>query len=162
MGCFPWRSSSSFDWVRVVHVSGYIQDFDYPITVREVVGNAKPPTYFLCSTAHLLSFGTQPLCPHAVLERGRIYFLIPHSIFHTDSSSPTDLVSLATRLTAIAKRCGRYSSAKSKRIQPVAASGSTSFGFRNRGRTSCSVRSWKPILETIEEKSFERREGSAV
>ncbi|XP_068638515.1 uncharacterized protein [Aristolochia californica] len=169
MGCFPipWRSSSSFDWVRVVHVSGFVEDFNEPVTVRDVVGDAEPPIFFLCSTAHLLSFGTQPLRPEDVLQRGRFYFLIPHSIFQTDSSSPTDLVHLAARLSAIAKRSRRLSAKSTlpgglfqpsaKRIQPVAASGSSTFEVRNRGRLSCRVGSWKPILETIEEKAFERR-----
>ncbi|KAK1291026.1 hypothetical protein QJS10_CPB18g00086 [Acorus calamus] len=97
MGCvFSHKASSKFNTVRVVHLNGYVEDFFDPITVKDITG--KPSKHVICSSAHLLSFGTQPLGPEAELVPGRVYFLLPNSVFMSDSS-PVDLAALATRLT---------------------------------------------------------------
>ncbi|KAK1268185.1 hypothetical protein QJS04_geneDACA013967 [Acorus gramineus] len=160
MGCvFSNNSSTKFDSVRVVHLNGFVEDFSEPIMVKEM----KPPKHVICSAAHLLSFGTQPLRPEDRLEPGRVYFLLPHSVFMSETS-PLDLASLANRLTNIAQRV-KMSRPKSRsgpvRVQdrPVqglfGCSGSSpSRGLSELGQVGSRVGSWKPVLETIEERAL--------
>ncbi|XP_010277246.1 PREDICTED: uncharacterized protein LOC104611744 [Nelumbo nucifera] len=182
-GCLSCRSSSSFDGIRVVHQNGFVEEFDYPVTVSEITG--KPPKHFVCTMAQLHSFGSKPaLAPDTQLQPGQLYFVLPFSVFQSDAS-PVDLVSLATRLTAIAKRGVSASDARHPENSPMSRL-NISAGFRSnsapasansfwdrvtssvaqeadlaayRCQTSTTARSWKPILETINEKSFHRCES---
>ncbi|ONK79423.1 uncharacterized protein A4U43_C01F6220 [Asparagus officinalis] len=105
MGCFlscSCNTSQPFNCARVIQINGYIEDFTCPVTVSEVTG--KPANkHVLFTSAQLLSFLTRPLRPEDSLESGRIYFLLPYSVFQSDTS-PLDLASLVIRLTAVAKR----------------------------------------------------------
>ena len=178
-GCLSCKSSkpTSKNIIRVVHLNGYIEDFEDQVTVSQVTG--KPPTHFMCTQAQLLSPGSKPLKPDTSLEPGRLYFLLPYSILRPDVS-PVDLASLAKKLTAMAKT-GR-SKAKSTRADATSVSsyGSSpwsspaqspnrssvesencdpsSFGMRK----STKSRSWKPLLSTIREISFNRRSESEL
>ncbi|KAI9123226.1 hypothetical protein K1719_006115 [Acacia pycnantha] len=115
-GCFSCRSSPTFNTVRVVHLNGFVEYFEGPISVSQVTGGS-------------------------------------------------DMASLAKRLTKKAeiKPC----SDKSSSIGWSSPSGSpgrvgvadqigVSYGG---GRSPCRVKPWKPILDTIREKSFNRRES---
>ncbi|KAJ8634508.1 hypothetical protein MRB53_008775 [Persea americana] len=164
--CMPWcrisrsrrrrkLSSPAFSGIRVVHLSGYVEEFEEPITVRQVTG--KPPIkHFVCSSANLLAFGSKPLSLDAHLESGHLYFLLPHSIFQSDSS-PVDLVSLATRLTAVAMRCGPSPKSSPCRTITFTKSSSSPSPSKPSIMSPSVGSSWKPVLETIEEKSFDRR-----
>lgn len=147
MGCFfSCSSSQTFDGVRVIHINGYVEDFAAPVTVGQVTG--KPPRQVLCSSNHLLSPGSRPLRPDDPLEPGQLYFLLPHSVFQSDSS-PMDLASLVTRLTAVALRGGPVPAGAAPAVGGTESDGP----WRSRART------WKPELDPIEERSLGRSMG---
>lgn len=147
MGCLFSRSSPTepLDCVRVIHVNGFVEDYAAPVTVSDVVG--KPSKHVLCSSAHLLSAGSPLLRPEDSLEPGRIYFLLPHSVFHSAESSPIDLASLVSRLTAAAKRAGPAG-------EPTAVSAAAEGKTAQEQAESQGKVMWKPVLETIRELSF--------
>ncbi|KAI6699976.1 hypothetical protein NL676_014300 [Syzygium grande] len=62
----------------------------------------KPPKYFVCTPARLLSAQSKPVKPHVALEPGRIYLLLPYSALQADLS-PMDLSALVRKLTPKAK-----------------------------------------------------------
>lgn len=174
--CFSSSSSSeSSSTIRVVHLNGYVEDFEFPVTVRQVTG--KPTKHFVCTPTQLLSTGPKPLNPNTQLEPGRVYLLLPFSVLKPDVS-PLDLVSVARKLTAIAKTNRSHFNSPQRSFlsgqngsSPIRASPA-----RNPDRfsgqaspvrlESCDEqksyrdRSWKPILDTIRERSFNRRSES--
>ncbi|CAA6672160.1 unnamed protein product [Spirodela intermedia] len=101
MGCrLSVGTGGNFDGVRVVHISGYVQDFSGPVTVREVIGKRSKLVCF--SPSQLLSQSARPHGLDEQLEPGKLYFLLPHTVFHSGASA-IDLATLATRLTAVAR-----------------------------------------------------------
>ncbi|GMN62069.1 hypothetical protein TIFTF001_031147 [Ficus carica] len=118
--------------------------------------------------------------PEALLEPGRVYFLLPYSALQADVS-PLDLACVAKRLNALAKTsrpkpnqspgqegtsparfCGSSpvwsSPARSPNQFAEPVSETALFGAYRSAR----ARSWKPILDTIREKSFNRRSESEL
>ncbi|CAN6162838.1 unnamed protein product [Urochloa humidicola] len=103
--------------VRVIHTNGYVEDFLGPgvVTVAHVTGcyssdaskdqtsAASSPRYVLCSAAHLLQPGRGPFRPDDPLQPGTVYFLLPQSVFQSESSA-VDLACLMNRLTALARK----------------------------------------------------------
>ncbi|CAN6206777.1 unnamed protein product [Urochloa humidicola] len=101
--------------VRVIHTNGYVEDFLGPgvVTVAHVTGcyygsadkdqAAASPRYVLCSAAHLLQPGRGPFRPDDPLQPGTVYFLLPQSVFQSESSA-VDLACLMNRLTALARK----------------------------------------------------------
>lgn len=173
-GCFSASSSSKFDKVRLVHLSGYVEDFEQPISVNQITG--KSPKHFVCTSIQLLSSSPSKLLKgDTQLQPGNVYFMLPYSILQGDAS-PVDLASLAKRLTARAKtRCDDKKSIKASTLSSqnelcnIWSSPSTSpgrvgvaeqIGMAYGGRSPCRVQPWKPILDTIREKSFNRRSES--
>ncbi|CAA6662357.1 unnamed protein product [Spirodela intermedia] len=159
MGCvFSCRSGAAFEGVRLVHINGYVEEFPGPVTVDEVTGKA-------------------PSCCR--LLPGRLYFLLPPTVLQSDTS-PVDLAALATRLSAHARSGGdaaaggaARSRAKSGLLHsdevgaaPAAGMMAEGGGEDTRGggavggiggrMTASRARWWKPVLDTIEEKSFRR------
>ncbi|KAH7544722.1 hypothetical protein FEM48_Zijuj01G0016500 [Ziziphus jujuba var. spinosa] len=189
--CFSCRSSSSSSssaaestsTVRVVHLNGYVEDFEQPVSVSQITG--KPSKHFVCTPAQLLSSGSKPLKQDALLQPGQIYLLLPYSALQADVS-PLDLASIVRKLTSAAKssRNSGSDSRKSPGSSPLRSphgsrpawnsslSPSRSspnrfaepeFGLMgNGGQRSCRARSWKPILDTIRERSFTRRSESDI
>ncbi|RCV22714.1 hypothetical protein SETIT_4G242500v2 [Setaria italica] len=120
MGCAFSSASSSGSLrpcpagVRVIHTNGYVEDFLGPgvVTVAHVTGcyyadkddhPASSPRYVLCSSAHLLQPGRGPFRPDDTLQPGTVYFLLPQSVFQSESSA-VDLACLMNRLTALARK----------------------------------------------------------
>ncbi|KAK3131198.1 hypothetical protein QOZ80_6BG0503340 [Eleusine coracana subsp. coracana] len=112
MGCAfsssgPGGSLPPFSGVRVIHTNGYVEDFPGPgvVTVAHVTGgkSSSPPRYVLCSSAHLLQPGRGPFRPDDALQPGTVYFLLPQSVFQSESSA-VDLACLMNRLTALARK----------------------------------------------------------
>lgn len=185
-GCFSSTSSSTFkNNIRLVHLSGYVEDFEQPISVSQVTGG-NPPTHFVCTSLQLLSSSSKPLKGDTQLQPGNVYFILPYSAFQAEFSA-VDLASLAKRLTSIAKTNNRSTKDRRKKslkggttsssllsnqdglLSNVWGSPSRSpgrvgvaeqIGMAYEGRSSCRVRPWKPILDTIREKSFNRRSES--
>ncbi|XP_043714680.1 uncharacterized protein LOC122663036 [Telopea speciosissima] len=187
-GCFSCRSfPDSFDVIRVVHFNGSVQDFDDPLTVGDITG--KPPKYFVCTPSQLISFNSsEALSPDTQLQRGNIYYVLPLSALQWEAS-PVDFVGIATRLTKVAKRSGSINHARSpqsspvldvlqslgrskstpERVKPISEEVITSVELKesvehvkmdDNHKISYRAQSWKPILETIKEKSFGRRSES--
>ncbi|XVE98837.1 hypothetical protein REPUB_Repub03eG0143100 [Reevesia pubescens] len=164
MGCCL-SSPNTFNTIRLVHLNGYVEDFDHPISVNEVIG--KPPKQFLCTAAQLVSAGSRPLHPDTQLQPGHLYFLLPLSTLQ-DDISPLDMASVVKRLTARAK------SIRSHDLSPKTSPSLTQNDFGSKRNSSvrtemicglqksCRARaqSWKPILGTIREISFTRRSES--
>ncbi|XVE98836.1 hypothetical protein REPUB_Repub03eG0143000 [Reevesia pubescens] len=169
MGCsFSSRSSCRVkNIIRVVHLNGFVEDFGYPVSVSEVTG--RPPKQFLCTPAQLISNCCKGLQPETILEPGHLYFLLPYSTLQPDVS-PVDLASIARKLTAKAKstKCkakspSQYGSSllwNSPARSPNRLRESDSGLMPCGARRSSRVRAWKPILDTIREKSFNRRSES--
>jgi hypothetical protein len=169
--CFSLcKSSPAAKSIRLVHMNGYVEDFEHPVSVSQATG--KPPKHFVCTPAQLLCAGSEPLDPDTQLQPGKIYFLLPFSVLRADVS-PLDLVSIVKKLTAVAK-AGRREQPKSSQTSqygssPVFSSPGTSpsrfmepegkmvaYGAQR----SCRARSWTPILDTIRESSFNRKSES--
>ncbi|CAA7398757.1 unnamed protein product [Spirodela intermedia] len=178
MGCvFSCRSGAAFEGVRLVHINGYVEEFPGPVTVDEVTGKA--PKLLCFTPAQLLSFSVRPLPDDERLLPGRLYFLLPPTVLQSDTS-PVDLAALATRLSAHARSGGdaaaggaARSRAKSGLLHsdevgaaPAAGMMAEGGGEDTRGggavggiggrMTASRARWWKPVLDTIEEKSFRR------
>ncbi|KAG4990637.1 hypothetical protein AAZX31_09G056500 [Glycine max] len=173
-GCFSSKPSFTINNVRLVHLSGYVEDFENPISVSQVTGT--PPKHFVCTSVQLLSSCSKPLNGDTQLQPGNVYFMLPYSILQADVS-PVDLASLAKRLTAIAKtRSRRLEGKKSSSLKDGSFSSNVwsspsrspgrlggvveQIGMPYGGPSPCRVRPWKPILDTIREKSFNRRSES--
>lgn len=178
MGCsFSCSSPPPLETIRVVHLNGYVEDFGYPVTASEVTGN--PKRHFVCTRAQLASGGPSPLKPCTTLEPGHVYFLIPYSTIQSDVS-PMDLAAIARKLNKIAKtsqsQAGKSLLRNSKSgSSPVWTSPARSpnrfSGSPTRAEPECGLaayglqrspkaQSWKPVLDTIREKSFGRRSES--
>ncbi|KAB2079420.1 hypothetical protein ES319_A05G002900v1 [Gossypium barbadense] len=161
MGCsLSCRSSSCGvkNMIRVVHLNGLVQDFDHPVSVSEVTGTDRPPKQFLCTPAQLLSDCSQlGLQPDTILQAGHIYFLLPYSTLQSDVSH-VSLASIGRKLTAKAKSTKPNSSTQpaSTPLWPSPDSGLVSCRAQRLSR----MRPWKPVLDTIRDKSFNRRSES--
>ncbi|KAG8074749.1 hypothetical protein GUJ93_ZPchr0006g45228 [Zizania palustris] len=165
-----------FDGVRVIHTNGYVEDFDGPVTVAHVTGKmADQQRYVLCSSAHLMQPGRGPFRPDDALQPGTVYFLLPQSIFQSESSA-VDLACLMNRLTALASKGGAASTAGPNPIDAL-------FSGRHHAPTqsskperhdhptpssgpdhrSCYARPapWKPSLDSIDESIGRASTGSS-
>ncbi|KAJ4964072.1 hypothetical protein NE237_024011 [Protea cynaroides] len=179
--CF--KPSSPFDGILVVHLNGFVEDFYNPITVRDLI--RRPTKFFISTSEQLLSFkSTKTLPPDTELQMGQVYFLLPFTILNS-GTSPVDLAYLSNKLAKVAKRFGskgRFNSAGSS-VSSISAFSERSNSRTERGsfspvwehlsssttvaqespvevydhqEVSYRSKSWKPILETIIEKSFGR------
>ncbi|OMO72812.1 hypothetical protein CCACVL1_17578 [Corchorus capsularis] len=171
MGCrFSSRSSCRVkNTIRVVHLSGYIEDFEYPVSVSQVTGGSRggggggrPPKHFLCTPTQLISNGCKGLEADTILEAGHIYFLLPYSTLQAEVS-PLDLASIAKKLTAKAKstKCNKPNSLSASSMNSLATSPNR-FIIKSSDsqRPTRRLQAWRPILDTIREKSFNRRSES--
>ncbi|KAL4282065.1 hypothetical protein GQ457_03G044870 [Hibiscus cannabinus] len=144
--------------IRVVHLSGLVEDFDRPVSVTEVIGTGTAPKHFLCAPAQLLSHGSNlPLQPHTLLQAGHVYFSLPYSILQSDVS-PVALATLARKLTAKAK--STPTPCKAEVVNNAASTPDSAPLMSCRPQRLSRLRPWKPVLHTIREKSFNRRSES--
>ncbi|KAF3660312.1 hypothetical protein FXO38_12201 [Capsicum annuum] len=170
--CFSYKigHSNKFKTIRVVHLNDFVQDFDYLVSVREVMG--KPQNHFMFTQSQLLSTCLQPLNLDYMLQQGHIYFLLPHSTFQSSVSS-IDLAPIAKRLSGIAKNPKAYrdKSRKKKSWNGTSlgawnsSSSSSPNWFSSEGiirvelekritygmgqRNSTKSPKWEPLLDTI-------------
>lgn len=180
MGC-AFSSAGAlrpFEGVRVIHINGYVEDFDAPVTVGQVTG--KPAAgeaqgqgrYVLCSSAHLLQPGRGPFRADDPLEAGTVYFLLPQSIFQSESSA-VDLACLMNRLTSLARKGAAAASSPVEALftagihhppqpssscsssKPAAAAASSGSPERCYLAAAARPAAWKPRLDRIDE-SFGR------
>ncbi|KAM3394930.1 hypothetical protein P3S68_003934 [Capsicum galapagoense] len=143
----------------------------------------KPQNHFMFTQSQLLSTCLQPLNLDYMLQQGHIYFLLPHSTFQSSVSS-IDLAPIAKRLSGIAKNpkayrdksrkkkswngtsLGAWNSSRSSspnwfssegiiRVEPEKR---ITYGMGQRNSTKSPK--WEPLLDTIQERSFNRRSES--
>ncbi|MED6224840.1 hypothetical protein PIB30_088033 [Stylosanthes scabra] len=171
--CGARSSGSNFKSIRVVHLNGHVEEFDEPISAGQVIFGVGSTTkqYFVCTSIQLLSScsSSMSLKEDTQLQPGQVYFMLPYSILHADVS-PVDLASLAKRLTAIARTrpCLDHSINKNnKSMKEGLLSSQTQVcgvGVVEEDKGSNVYRvmqqPWKPILDTIKEKSFTKRSES--
>ncbi|QCD80345.1 uncharacterized protein LOC114179149 [Vigna unguiculata] len=153
--CFSCDSSSILKHIRVVHMNGYVEDFEQPISVRQVIGH--PSKHFLCTSTQLLSASSKSMTGDTHLQPGQVYFMLPYSVLQADVS-PVDLAGLVKKLSAVAKACPL-----STQNQPVRGGSAEQYGVGKMnigGRSPCRVQPWKPVLDTISEKPYHRRSES--
>ena len=147
MGCslscivpIPKPSPPKIKSIRIVRLNGSVEEINYPITVAELTGNQ--PKDFLFTQAELLAAAATPLKMEAPLEAGLVYFLLPATLFQSNVS-PVELAPIVRKLASIALNTKSQPKC-SDLIQPL----------------NKKSRSWKPILSTIRERSFNRRSES--
>ncbi|KAK4432686.1 hypothetical protein Salat_1030800 [Sesamum alatum] len=163
--------------IRIVHLNGYIEERTHPVTVAEVTGN--PPKHFLFTQAQLLTAASTPMKRDVPLEPGRVYFLLPYTLFGANVS-PVDLAPVARKLASVARNSLSKSKSGKQNFasaaignSPVWSSPAASPNRRNSiitdndhvlsgVQSSSKSRSWKPLLATIREISFQRRSESDV
>ncbi|WRX31952.1 hypothetical protein QQP08_024439 [Theobroma cacao] len=119
MGCSFSRGSSSTvkNIIRVVHLNGYVEDFEYPVSVGQL-------------TARKLS---------AKAKSTNCKAKSPTSSQYSHGSSPL--------WNSLGRSPNRLRESDS--------------GMKSHGAQSSSrVRTWRPVLDTIREKSFNRRSES--
>lgn len=170
MGCgFSSASSGAlrpFAGVRVIHTNGYVQDFDAsadgaPVTVARATascggGSSGGSRYVLCSSSHLLQPGRAPFRPDDALQPGTVYFLLPHSVFQSESSA-VDLACLMNRLTALARKGGGCAPAPCPVESLFAGRGEEQASTNTKpppaGKCGAGARapSWRPQLDRIDE-----------
>lgn len=162
--CFSCNSSSTLKNVRVVHLNGFVEDFEQPISASQVI-NGNPPEHFVCTSIQLLSFSSKPLKADTQLQPGQVYFMLPYSILQSDFP-PVDLASLAKRLTAIAKtkacdcEYNKSLTGRPGRVGYVAEQIGIMGMMNGSGQSPCRMKPWRPILDTITEKPLNRRSES--
>lgn len=132
MGCTQSSSKASppKDCVRVIHMTGYVEDVKAPVTVAQI-RRRSPPKDALYSSDYLTTFGSNPLRPDDQLQPGRVYFLLPQDVIRSETSA-VDVANLMNRLVAAAKKRGS--------APPVVT-------LPSRSRPPA----WKPNLDSIEE-----------
>lgn len=184
MGCsFSSGSSSSVcnnKSIRLIHLNGHIEEFDYPVTVCEVTTIS--PKHFVCTPAQLLSNYSKPLMPNTPLKPGQIYFLLPFSVFQS-AVSPEDFKPVVKKLVNIARSKRFKTESENKSSSPSFDGKSPScrspvssicqlpaeknateeqgiIGLAGPMQRSTKSRLWKPLLATIRERSFNRRSES--
>ncbi|KAK6139813.1 hypothetical protein DH2020_026489 [Rehmannia glutinosa] len=169
------KSSKLKNNIRIVHLDGYVEQLDYPITVAELTGNQ--PKHLLFTHSQLLSNISKPLKSDTLLEPGKVYFLLPYSMFGSNVS-PMDLAPIIRKLASTAQNKRSKSKSIKKNMSsslggnsPMDRLSSDQSGIGvNKGndevllgmQKSSKSRSWKPILDTIREKSFNRRSESEL
>lgn len=164
MGCAYSSDSSSVNnnkSIRLVHLNGHIEEFNYPVTVCEVT--TVSPNHFVCTPAQLLSDYSKPLMPNTPLKPGQVYFLLPISVFES-AVSPEDFKPVVKKLVNIARSKRFKTESKSCHCQLPAEKNVTEeqgiIGLAGPMQKSTKSRIWKPILATIRERSFNRRSES--
>ncbi|KAL4205343.1 hypothetical protein AMTRI_Chr01g136790 [Amborella trichopoda] len=162
------RPAQKADYARVIHLNGFVEDFPAPTpTVIQITGPA--PKHFLCSSARLRALNSDPLPLTTHLNPGELYFLLPLSAFQC-GASPIDLAALTARLGVKASRSRRPHTISSPvsplRLQksPTSCGGSPKSDIGMPSTLMQQVmsreRSWRPVLESIEERSFGRKGSS--
>ncbi|CAM8963285.1 unnamed protein product [Rhodiola kirilowii] len=149
------------DNIRVVHFDGRIEDYDKPIKVNQIIHN--PTKDVLCTKSQLLCRTSSiALKSDCELELGNLYFLMPISAF-TSEASMMDMANMVNKLTNIAKNTRVKECSNSKPVS--VAVGPAGYGSDEPGRVEVGEGFverfvWKPVLETIGEKSLNGRSES--
>ncbi|CAM0883023.1 unnamed protein product [Alopecurus aequalis] len=151
----------SFDVVRVVHLSGRVDEFGCPITGGAVL--AEHPNHTLATAWSSAGVGcpTKKLVivsPDTELKRGRIYFLIPSAtVPAADRRKKSQPGSKKSKRPSSQGRSRGASTAASTAEQDnyltELLSEKAASGAHRRRRSGCRVGVWRPELECIVEET---------
>uniref|UniRef100_A0ACD5WKC4 Uncharacterized protein n=1 Tax=Avena sativa TaxID=4498 RepID=A0ACD5WKC4_AVESA len=151
----------SFDVVRVVHLSGRVDEFSCPITSGAVL--AEHPNHTLATAWSSAGVGcpTKKLVivsPDTELKCGRIYFLIPSAtVPATDRRKSRPSSSKKSKRPSSQGKRGDASTAASTAEQDNCLtellSEKAASGAHRRRRSGCRVAVWRPELECIVEET---------
>ena len=154
----------ALDVVRIVHLSGHVDEFSCPVAVASVL--AANPNHTLttawsptgapgCASKKLVI-----VSPDSELKRGRIYFLIPSATLPADRRSKKQGGS--KKSGGGGKRPGRHHHAKKSAgdtaeqdnyLRELLSEKTASSGGHRRRRSGARVGVWRPQLESIVEEA---------
>ncbi|KAG2601634.1 uncharacterized protein LOC120708521 [Panicum virgatum] len=154
----------ALDVVRIVHLSGHVDEFSCPVAAASVL--AANPNHTLttawsptgapgCASKKLVI-----VSPDSELKRGRIYFLIPSATLPADRRSKKQGGS--KKSGGGGKRPGRHHHAKKTAgdtaeqdnyLRELLSEKTASSGGHRRRRSGARVGVWRPQLESIVEEA---------
>jgi len=154
----------ALDVVRIVHLSGHVDEFSCPVAAASVL--AANPNHTLttawsptgapgCASKKLVI-----VSPDSELKRGRIYFLIPSATLPADRRSKKQGGS--KKSCGGGKRPGRHHHAKKSAgdtaeqdnyLRELLSEKTASSGGHRRRRSGARVGVWRPQLESIVEEA---------
>ena len=154
----------ALDVVRIVHLSGHVDEFSCPVAAASVL--AANPNHTLttawsptgapgCASKKLVI-----VSPDSELKRGRIYFLIPSATLPADRRSKKQGGS--KKSGGGGKRPGRHHHAKKSAgdtaeqdnyLRELLSEKTASSGGHRRRRSGARVGVWRPQLESIVEEA---------
>ncbi|KAF7024420.1 hypothetical protein CFC21_036780 [Triticum aestivum] len=152
----------SFDVVRIVHLSGRVDEFSCPITGGAVL--AEHPNHTIATAWSSAGVGcpTKKLVivsPDTELKRGRIYFLIPSAtvpaVDRRKKSRPGSNKKSRRPSSRGKSGGGAASTAEQDNYLTELLSEKTASGAHRRRRSGCRVGVWRPELESIVEEASE-------
>ncbi|PUZ54175.1 hypothetical protein GQ55_5G108800 [Panicum hallii var. hallii] len=153
----------ALDVVRIVHLSGHVDEFSCPVAAASVL--AANPNHTLttawspsgapgCASKKLVI-----VSPDSELKRGRIYFLIPSATLPADRRSKKQG---GSKKSGGGKRPGRHHHAKKSAgdtaeqdnyLRELLSEKTASSGGHRRRRSGARVGVWRPQLESIVEEA---------
>jgi hypothetical protein len=137
----------SFDVIRIVHLSGHIEEYTRPVTAGEVV--AAHPNHVLsrpCSQG-----GARRIlivAPDSELKRGRFYFLVPASSVPEKKRKPQQKKARPQKTAlsaAVADNKEVRKDSGDRYLAEVLSEGKASLKRRRSGRSTV----WRPHLHSI-------------
>ncbi|KAJ9145706.1 hypothetical protein P3X46_028055 [Hevea brasiliensis] len=139
----------ALDLIRVVHLSGYVEEITHPITAGEIL-KANPN--------HLLSKPSSQgvvrriliLSPESELKRGSIYFLIPSSSLPPEKKKivGNNITGKKYSSSMKSRKCSTYDTSDCDYLTDTISSNNKS---SRRDRRTCRLGVWRPHLESISE-----------
>jgi len=154
----------ALDVVRIVHLSGHVDEFSCPVAAASVL--AANPNHTLTTAwsptgaAGCASKKLVIVSPDSELKRGRIYFLIPSATLPADRRSKKQGGS--KKSGGGGKRPGRRHHAKKSAgdtaeqdnyLRELLSEKTASSGGHRRRRSGARVGVWRPQLESIVEEA---------
>uniref|UniRef100_A0A0E0JQH4 Uncharacterized protein n=1 Tax=Oryza punctata TaxID=4537 RepID=A0A0E0JQH4_ORYPU len=148
----------ALDVVRIVHLSGHVDEFSCPVTAGAVL--AAHPNHTLTTAWSSPGVGcpTKKLVivsPDSELKRGRIYFLIPSATLPADRRKKSRPSSKKSKRPSHHHKSNGAATAASTAEQDnylrELLSEKTASGGQRRRRSGSRVGVWRPQLESIVE-----------
>ncbi|OAY58925.1 uncharacterized protein LOC110609659 [Manihot esculenta] len=137
----------ALDLIRIVHLSGYVEEITHPTTAGEIL-KANPNHVLTKPSSQGVVRKILILSPESELKRGSIYFLIPASSLPSEKKKIAggNKKNSSSRKT---KKCNtEYLPDCDRYLTDIISSNNKS---SRRDRRTCRVGAWRPHLESISE-----------
>ncbi|GJN17293.1 hypothetical protein PR202_gb04349 [Eleusine coracana subsp. coracana] len=144
--CFVACACGALDVVRIVHLSGHVDEFSGPVAAAAVL--AEHPNHTLTTAWSPSGCASKKLVivsPDSELKRGRIYFLIPSATLPADRRKAKKKKS-SKRPSKSSDTADQDNYLRELLTEKTAAS-------HRRRRSSARVGVWRPRLESIVEEA---------